>query len=119
MQLPAVKLIMGTHRSKKGSAARTDETTTIQNPPRVGPGNGPNIGGNDALNSRTPNETRSRDPLPKLAYTMAETAEMLGISYISVHRLIQRGLLRSSRALRHKIISRREIDRFLETTTTE
>jgi excisionase family DNA binding protein len=52
----------------------------------------------------------------RLAYTMRETSEILGVSYITVHRLIQRGLLKSSRALRHKIIPKREIERFLKET---
>ena len=47
---------------------------------------------------------------------MRETAEILGISYITVHRLLQRGLLRSSKALRCKIISKAEIERFLRQT---
>ena len=51
--------------------------------------------------------------LPRLAYTMAETARILGISYISVHRLLKRGLLKSSTALRHKLIPKTEIERFL------
>lgn len=54
--------------------------------------------------------------LPRLAYTMKETAEILGVSYITVHRLLQRGLLRSSLAVRHKVIPRREIEQFLEKT---
>lgn len=54
--------------------------------------------------------------LPRLAFSMQETAEVLGVSYITVHRLIQRGLLRSSKALRHKIIPRTEIERFLKQT---
>jgi excisionase family DNA binding protein len=53
---------------------------------------------------------------PRLAYTMRETAAILGVSYISVHRLIKRGLLRSSSALRHKLIPASEIDRFLNST---
>ena len=52
--------------------------------------------------------------LPKLAYSMAEAAHVLGISYISVHRLLKRGLLKSSSALRHKIIPHTEIERFLK-----
>ena len=44
---------------------------------------------------------------------MRETSAMLGLSYISVHRLLKRGLLKSSSALRHKLISRQEIERFL------
>ena len=51
--------------------------------------------------------------LPRLAYTMEETAEILGVSYITVHRLLKRGLLRSSTALRHKLIPMTEIQRFL------
>lgn len=54
--------------------------------------------------------------LPRLAYTMKETAEMLGLSYITVHRLIKRGLLRSSKALRHKLIPATEIEKFLKST---
>ena len=50
--------------------------------------------------------------LPRLAFTMKETSEILGISYISVHRLIQRGLLKNSSASRHKLISLKEIERF-------
>ena len=52
--------------------------------------------------------------LPRLAFTMRETADMLGLSYISIHRLLKRGLLKSSLALRHKIISMQEIERFLK-----
>jgi hypothetical protein len=47
------------------------------------------------------------------AYTMKETAEKLGISYMSVFRLVKRRLLRPCVALRIKLISQREIDRFL------
>lgn len=47
---------------------------------------------------------------------MLETAEILGVSYISVHRLTKRGLLRPSRALRRMIFSGEEIDRFLRET---
>jgi excisionase family DNA binding protein len=51
--------------------------------------------------------------LPRLAYTMQETAEILGVSYITVHRLLKRGLLKSCSALRHKLIPMTEIQRFL------
>jgi hypothetical protein len=54
--------------------------------------------------------------LPRLAFTMRETAVILGLSYITVHRLIQRGLLKCSGAIRHKIIPRTEIERFLRET---
>jgi len=52
----------------------------------------------------------------RLAYTMQETADILGVSYITVHRLIKRGLLKSSSALRHKLIPKSEIERFLKQT---
>jgi excisionase family DNA binding protein len=52
----------------------------------------------------------------RLAYTMRETAEILGVSYITVHRLIKRGLLKNLKALRHKIIPATEIERFLKET---
>ncbi|HTX20918.1 MAG TPA: helix-turn-helix domain-containing protein [Candidatus Aquilonibacter sp.] len=52
----------------------------------------------------------------RLAYTMRETAEILGVSYITVHRLIKRGLLKNSQALRNKIIPATEIERFLKET---
>ncbi len=56
------------------------------------------------------------ETLPRLAYTMRETAEILGVSYITVWRLLQRGKLHASDAIRNKIIPRAEIDRFLQET---
>jgi excisionase family DNA binding protein len=55
-----------------------------------------------------------REAPARLAYSMRETADLLGVSYITVHRLLKRGLLKSSQALRHKIIPRTEIERFLK-----
>ena len=54
---------------------------------------------------------------PRLAYTVKETAEILGISQQTVYRLLARGLLRCSLALRSKIIARSEIERFLKDTS--
>jgi excisionase family DNA binding protein len=51
--------------------------------------------------------------LPRLAFSMRETADMLGLSYITVHRLVQRGKLKSGGSLRTKLISKAEIERFL------
>lgn len=53
----------------------------------------------------------------RLAYSMRETADMLGVSYITVHRLLKRGKLRASDALRNKVIPRSEIERFLREST--
>ena len=53
------------------------------------------------------------EALQRDAYTLRETAEKLGISYMSTYRLIERGLLKPCVALRIKLISQKEIDRFL------
>jgi len=54
--------------------------------------------------------------IPKLAYTVDETAQALGLSSITVYRLLTRGVLKSSGALRHKVIPVTEIQRFLTDT---
>lgn len=64
----------------------------------------------------TADSQSDKPALPKLAYSMEETAQVLGVSYITVHRLIKRGLLRSSSALRHKLIPITEVERFLKST---
>ncbi len=56
------------------------------------------------------------EKLPRLTYSMREAAAILGVSYITIHRLLKRGLLRSSNALRHKLIPLTEIERFLTAT---
>jgi predicted DNA-binding transcriptional regulator AlpA len=53
------------------------------------------------------------DILPRMAFSMAETATILGLSYQTVYRLNKRGLLKSSSALRHKLFPKAEIERFL------
>ena len=57
--------------------------------------------------------------VPKLAYSMTETAEALGVSYITVHRLLKRGKLRASSAIRTKVIPAKELDRFLSESLSE
>jgi excisionase family DNA binding protein len=52
----------------------------------------------------------------RLAFTAQETADLLGVSPETVYRLIKRGKLRSSNALRHKLIPRTEIERFLKSS---
>ena len=62
-------------------------------------------------------ENRGDKPAPqKLAYSMGEAADALGVSYITVHRLLKRGLLKSSSALRTKLIPATELERFLRET---
>ncbi len=40
----------------------------------------------------------------RLAYSIKESAALLGVDYFSVYRLIQRGKLRACRALRGKLL---------------
>ncbi|MCW5557810.1 MAG: helix-turn-helix domain-containing protein [Verrucomicrobiae bacterium] len=62
-------------------------------------------------------QASSVDPLRgRLAYSVRETAAALGVSEKTIRRLIDRGLLRVSRSLRHILIPRAEIDRFLRST---
>ena len=52
----------------------------------------------------------------RLAYSIQEAAEMLGVNYFSVYRLIQRGKLKACRALRGKLlVPRAELLRLLKT----
>jgi len=56
-------------------------------------------------------------PAPdRMAFSLKETAGVLGVSEKTVRRLVARRLLRPSRALRHLLIAKREIERFLEET---
>lgn len=57
--------------------------------------------------------------MPRLAYSVKEAADLLGVSEKSIRRLIDRGLLKASRALRHLLIPKKEIERFLEQTTLD
>lgn len=61
-------------------------------------------------------ESRDKSALPRLAYTTRETAQILGVCYQTVHRLVKRGELKSSSALRTKLIPASEIERFLSAT---
>jgi hypothetical protein len=47
------------------------------------------------------------------ALKVKDAANYLGVSPISVRRLIERGLIKPNRALRHVIIPISELDRFL------
>ena len=63
------------------------------------------------------NPTTTAALIPRLAFTMRETAGILGVSYITVHRLLKRGKLRASDAIRNKVIPKTEIERFLREST--
>ena len=52
----------------------------------------------------------------RLAYSVQESADLLGVNYFSVYRLIQRGKLKPCRALRGKLlVPRTELIRLLKT----
>jgi DNA-binding transcriptional MerR regulator len=56
-------------------------------------------------------------PKTRLAYSRSELASLLGVSTRSIQRLENRGLIRSSKALRKKIYSHREAMRFLDSSS--
>jgi predicted site-specific integrase-resolvase len=55
---------------------------------------------------------------PKLALTRVEAADALDVSPATLDRLVKRGLIRPSRALRRPLFSIAEIERFLRETST-
>jgi hypothetical protein len=56
--------------------------------------------------------------LQALALNRKQAAEALGISAVTLDRLVARGFLRPSRACRRPLFSIRELERFLQMTTT-
>ena len=65
-------------------------------------------------------KTETPNPIPtppeRLAYSIQEAADMLGVNYFSVYRLIQRGKLKPCRALRGKLlVPRTELLKLLAT----
>ena len=66
-------------------------------------------------NTVTESESKpSGEQLPRLAFSLNEFAQMVGISYITAFRLVQRGKLKTCGHLRTKLISRDEVNRFLK-----
>ena len=74
------------------------------------------------MNTSGQMETKPERPPPpllppeqeRLAYTLLEVADMIGVDYLSVYRLIQRGKLKACRALRGKfLVTRTELLRML------
>ena len=55
-------------------------------------------------------------PPERLAYSVQEASDMLGVNYFSVYRLVQRGKLKVCRALRGKLlVPRAELLKLLAT----
>lgn len=59
----------------------------------------------------------AKPQIEKKGFKRAEAAIYLGVAKITIDRLTQRGLLHPSRALRHPIYSRDDLDRFLRETS--
>jgi len=85
---------------------------------------------NAALGLKSPRMTGNHEPpnvapppvpqtltqTDRLAYSVEETAELLGVHYFSVYRMIQRGNLRACRVLRGKLlVPRSELLKLLKT----
>ena len=67
------------------------------------------------MNASVPN-TNEQPQNERMAYSIPEAADMLGVDYFSVYRLVQRGKLKACRALRGKfLITRAELARLLNT----
>lgn len=67
--------------------------------------------------TETTAQKQIKTQLPKVGYSKREAAQMLGICEKSVERLVKRGLLKPSRALRTPIFSLKEVERFLAETS--
>jgi excisionase family DNA binding protein len=52
----------------------------------------------------------------RLAYTLKEAAALCGVSYVSVWRLVRRGKIRTCGALRHRLVAKTELEKFLTST---
>jgi hypothetical protein len=61
--------------------------------------------------------TETNNHVEKKGYKRAEAATYLGVAKITIDRLTKRGLLHPSRALRHPIYSKDDLDRFLRETS--
>jgi excisionase family DNA binding protein len=69
----------------------------------------------DIINASESN-TNEQPQNERIAYSIHEVADMLGVDYFSVYRLIQRGKLKACRALRGIfLITRAELARLLDT----
>jgi len=63
------------------------------------------------------NAWETKTSVEKKGFKRAEAATYLGVTAVTIDRLTKRGLLHPSRALRHPIYSRDDLDRFLRETS--
>ena len=67
------------------------------------------------METENENVIQTAPQVERLAYSIEEAAQMLGVNYHSIYRLIQRGKLKACRALRGKfLITRDELIKLLK-----
>jgi excisionase family DNA binding protein len=70
----------------------------------------------ESANAAPPVPTATLPDSQRLAYSVDEAAQLLGVHYFSVYRMIQRGKLRACRVLRGKLlVPRSELLKLLKT----
>ena len=75
----------------------------------------PQYGGQMETTTASPPSATNISETERLAYSIQESADLLGVDYFSIYRLIQRGKLRACRALRGKLlVPRTELLRLLK-----
>jgi excisionase family DNA binding protein len=107
------------------------QANQIVSPQRIPPSNPPFSSSLDFPNKNSvsgvkpsgdnKNELNQSAPIvnsSRVALKLKEAAQCMGISEKTIRRLIDRGLLRRCLALRHIVIERKEIDRFLRENTS-
>lgn len=73
-------------------------------------------GNNGAVSSTPQGPASALQDSERLAYSVEESARLLGVHYFSVYRMIQRGKLRPCRVLRGKLlVPRSELLKLLKT----
>ena len=65
------------------------------------------------FSAQTAKPIRSPNDEALQAFSIPQVADRLGVAYVTVWRLIQRGRLKCLRSIRHKKIPRSELERFL------
>ena len=71
-----------------------------------------------SVNEAKPDFTVSEPKvIQPLAYTLKETAQILGLSPRTIRRLHKKGLILASRGTRRLIFSRKNLERFLDATS--
>lgn len=62
--------------------------------------------------------SKDKSPSQRIFLSVGEVSESFGVSRKTIYRLLERGLLKSSGALRHKMILKSSVDEFALTTVT-